>query len=168
VSAGDDIAITLPVNEVTIEGDATSASSEISTYAWALISGPNEPMLSGANSAELTASGLIEGTYIFRLTATDADEVSASDDVKVVVKSVTGIEDELSRRVKLYPNPSKTSITIEGVKDGSSIQITSVSGLRVGVKVVRSSSIDVSDLVPGLYVLIPEGESSIRKKFIKE
>ncbi len=168
VNAGDDVTITLPANEVTIQGEASSANSEITQYAWTIVSGPNEPALTGQSTAELTASDLVEGTYVFRLTVTDGNDVTAFDDVKVTVKSVTAIEDELSQRVKLYPNPSKTSITIEGVKEGSSIQITSASGLRVGARVVRSSSIDVSDLVPGLYVLIPEGETKIRKKFIKE
>lgn len=168
VNAGSDITITLPESEVTIHGEASSANTEIIQYAWTMVSGPNEPIFNGQATAELTASGLVEGVYLFRLAVTDGNDVTAFDDVKVTVKSVTAIEDELSQRVKLYPNPSKTSLTIEGVKEGSSIQITSASGLRVGVKVVRSSSIDVSDLAPGLYVLVPDGESKVGRKFMKE
>jgi beta-glucanase (GH16 family) len=84
-NAGADKSITLPTNTVTINGTGTDPGGSISAYAWTRVSGPNTPTLTNANTANLTASGLIAGTYIFRLTVTDNGGLTASDDVNVVV-----------------------------------------------------------------------------------
>lgn len=84
-NAGADRSIQLPTNSVTLTGSGADSDGSISAYAWTRVSGPNNPTLSGASTATLTASGLIEGTYVFRLTVTDNGGLTASDDVNVVV-----------------------------------------------------------------------------------
>lgn len=164
VNAGDNVTLGLPASEVTLEGDATSERT-ITQYAWTVLSGPNVPTLVGANTATLTAKGLIEGLYVFRLTVTDDQGISASDDVSVVVETVTDVEQDQNSKIQLYPNPSKKYLYIEGVRDGSTVFISSTMGNRVGEKIVLKSSIDVSELPSGLYLLQSNG---VLKKFIKE
>ncbi len=89
VSAGADKSITLPVNSVSLTGSATDPDGSIVTRAWTLRSGPSTPALSGATTTSLTASNLIAGTYLFRLTATDNNGVSAFDEVVVIVAGST-------------------------------------------------------------------------------
>jgi beta-glucanase (GH16 family) len=89
-NAGADKAITLPTNSVVINGTGTDSNGTISAYAWTQVSGPSTATLSGANTANLTASALIAGTYVFRLTVTDNQSATASDDVTVVVSPATG------------------------------------------------------------------------------
>jgi uncharacterized protein YjdB len=84
-NAGADKSITLPTNSVVINGTGSDPGGSISAYAWTRVSGPNTPTLTNANTANLTASGLIAGTYVFRLTVTDNGGLTASDDVNVVV-----------------------------------------------------------------------------------
>jgi beta-glucanase (GH16 family) len=86
-NAGADKSITLPTNSVTINGTGSDTDGTISTYAWTAVSGPNTPTMSGAATANLTASGLIAGTYVFRLTVTDNGGLTGSDEVNVVVAS---------------------------------------------------------------------------------
>ncbi|MGB6221679.1 PKD domain-containing protein [Haloferula sp.] len=84
-NAGADKTVTLPTSSVTLNGSATDDGGTITTYAWTRISGPNTPALAGASTTTLTASGLIQGTYVFRLTVTDNDNQTHYDDVNVSV-----------------------------------------------------------------------------------
>lgn len=88
-NAGADKAVTLPTNTVTITGSGTDPDGTIVSYAWTRVSGPNTATLAGANTKTLTASNLIAGTYVFKLTVTDNGGLSASDNVNVVVSSST-------------------------------------------------------------------------------
>jgi poly(3-hydroxybutyrate) depolymerase len=86
VSAGADQTITLPTNTVTLMGTASDSDGTISKYAWSKISG-GSATIATANAASTTVTGLAQGSYVFRLTATDNDGSSASDDVAVTVNS---------------------------------------------------------------------------------
>jgi uncharacterized protein YjdB len=88
-NAGADKTITLPTNSVVVNGTGSDSDGTISSYIWTRVSGPNTPTLTNANTANLTASGLIAGTYVFRLTVTDNGGLMASDDVNVVVNPAT-------------------------------------------------------------------------------
>lgn len=87
VNAGIDQTITLPTNNVVLNGTATDADGgAIGAYLWTQESGPSIATLVGANTADLTASDLVEGTYVFRLTATDDENAIGFDDVSVIVQ----------------------------------------------------------------------------------
>lgn len=88
VSAGSDKTITLPTSTVTLLGTASDADGEIATYAWTKQSGPTAT-LSGAATASLSASGLVAGTYLFRLTVTDNKGATKFDEVAVTVNAAT-------------------------------------------------------------------------------
>ena len=85
-NAGLDKSITLPVSSVNLTGGGTpAAGTTITGYAWTKISGPNTPTESGSNSANNTLSGLIAGTYVYRLTVTTDIATTATDDVTIIV-----------------------------------------------------------------------------------
>lgn len=86
-NAGSDKAITLPVNSVALTGSGSDANGSVTGYAWTRISGPTQFTFSNANVASPTVSNLVAGTYVFRLTVTDNQGATASDDVNVVVSS---------------------------------------------------------------------------------
>ncbi len=83
VNAGTDKTIEIPVNQVTLAGSATDDGT-IQSYLWSQVSGPSVLIPSPANGT-VTISNLIEGTYVFRLTATDNYNLSAYDEVTVMV-----------------------------------------------------------------------------------
>lgn len=83
-SAGNDVSITLPTNTVTLSAGASSdADGTITNYSWSKVSG-GTAILNQANTA-LNASGLVQGTYVFRVTVTDNGGLADIDDVNVVV-----------------------------------------------------------------------------------
>ena len=86
-NAGANIVITLPVNFTTLNGSATDADGTIASYAWTRISGPTTFTLGTANAASTALTGLVQGTYVFRLTVTDNGGATATDDVNVTVNA---------------------------------------------------------------------------------
>ncbi|WP_133644025.1 PKD domain-containing protein [Zeaxanthinibacter enoshimensis] len=91
VNAGLDQQITLPTNSVTLNGTASDPDGgAILSYQWNQISGPSTATLSGETTADLIASDLVEGAYVFSLTATDDENDTASDEVTVTVNPLSG------------------------------------------------------------------------------
>lgn len=84
--AGKDRSITLPANNLKLEGKGTDADGSIKSYEWTQVSGPSTAKLTNDKTADVTVSDLIVGTYTFQLTVTDDDDATASDQVVVVVE----------------------------------------------------------------------------------
>ncbi len=84
VTASGDQTIALPVSSVTVTGTATIGTGNIAGYAWSKRSGgPATIVSSAAATTEIT--GLTEGSYVFRLTATSNSGSLGTDEVNVTV-----------------------------------------------------------------------------------
>ncbi len=84
--AGDAISITLPTNTATLDGSgSTDPGGSIRDYAWTLVSGPSNPVTSGASSSKLTVSAMVAGDYVYQLKVTDYGELSGTDKVTIHV-----------------------------------------------------------------------------------
>jgi hypothetical protein len=87
-NAGADQTITLPANSVNLNGSNSSdPGGSIVSYSWSKISGPAEFTINSPAAASTTVSGLVTGTYTFRLTVTDNQNATASDDVVITVNA---------------------------------------------------------------------------------
>ncbi|MEB8347251.1 PQQ-dependent sugar dehydrogenase, partial [Flavobacteriaceae bacterium KMM 6898] len=84
-NAGTDQSIVLPANSITVNGTGSDPDGGAVTFLWTQTSGPNTATLSGTATADLTASNLVEGDYVFRLTVTDDENDTAFDEVGVTV-----------------------------------------------------------------------------------
>jgi hypothetical protein len=85
VNAGADRTIVLPTTAVTLAGSATDPADSLNFFLWNQISGPSLAKRSGETSLALTASGLLEGTYVFRLRAFSDSSLVGADEVRVTV-----------------------------------------------------------------------------------
>lgn len=90
-NAGNDITLTLPNNTTTLSGSGTDPDGTISSYEWIKISGPVAGTLANANTANATASGLVQGIYQYRLTVTDNAGSTGSDTIQVIVNPAGNI-----------------------------------------------------------------------------
>jgi PKD domain/Polysaccharide lyase len=88
VNAGADQTITLPVSSVSFSGAASDPDGTIASYLWSKVSGSGG-MISSANSASTSITGLIAGSYVFSLKVTDNGGATATDNVTVTVNSAT-------------------------------------------------------------------------------
>jgi len=86
-NAGSDKTIILPTNNATLSGTGTDADGTIASYSWSKQAG-GAATLSGATTATLNLSGLVAGTYVFRLSVTDNGGVTGIDDVTVIETSI--------------------------------------------------------------------------------
>jgi methionine-rich copper-binding protein CopC len=84
-SAGADQTITLPVNAVTLNGSGVDTDGTIASYAWTKTAGPASFTIVNANAAQTSVTGLVQGTYTFKLIVTDNNGATASASVNITV-----------------------------------------------------------------------------------
>ncbi|MBC7935642.1 MAG: tandem-95 repeat protein [Rhizobacter sp.] len=90
-NAGANISITLPTNSTSLNGSGTDTDGTIAAYLWTKIAGPAAGSLSNATNAVATASGLVQGTYQYRLRVTDNAGATASDTIQVTVNAAPNV-----------------------------------------------------------------------------
>lgn len=161
VNAGADRSITLPVNSLTLQGTANDPDGTISSWLWSQASGPSVASIATPGTASTLVSGLIQGTYSFRLTVADNNGAMASDLVQVTVNAAPP-PGNLLPQVNAGPDQSVqlpvNSITLSGTATDDDGTISSVSWSRVsgptGFTIQSPSSLQtqVTGLVAGTYL----------------
>ncbi len=86
-AAGADQTIKLPVNSIQLSGSGTDPNGSITAYAWTKISGPAGGSITAPSQAATSVTGLMQGTYVFRLTVTDNGGATGTDDVTITVNA---------------------------------------------------------------------------------
>ena len=81
VNAGADQLINLPATTISLAGTAAPATgSTIASYSWIRVSGPNTPVITSSSAVSSGVTGLVQGTYVFRLSVTTSQGISSADD----------------------------------------------------------------------------------------
>lgn len=156
VVASDDEILTLPNSSTSIIAVASDPDGTISTYSWTLQSGPNIPTLIGTNTNSLSISGLIAGTYIFRITVTDNNSATSFDQVNIIVQTSTNINPvaNAGSDVNIFLPTSTYILTGSGTDaDGtiSSYAWTQIAGSTATLTNANTFEVTISDLVSGTY-----------------
>lgn len=89
-NAGTDQAITSAITSVQLNGSGTDADGTITGYNWSYISGPAGSIISNSIIQNPIINNLGVGVYTYRLTVTDNNGGTATDDVVITV-TVIGI-----------------------------------------------------------------------------
>jgi hypothetical protein len=162
-NAGADVSITLPANSVTLNGSSSyDPDGSISKYAWSKVSGPTQYLIGSTGSAVTIMSNLVAGTYVFRLTVTDNQGATASDDVTVLVldSSSPGNQAPLANAgADITVQLPSAGITLDGSasydSDGSivSYKWTKISGPSTFTLATPTAATTVlSNMVVGVYI----------------
>jgi hypothetical protein len=156
-NAGADQAITLPASSVVLNGTGTDAGGSIAGYAWTQVSGPGTASLAGNTTANLTASSLVQGSYVFRLTVTDNSGLTASDEVMVTVSAASGAPVANAGTDKVITLPTSSVVLSGSGSDAggsiSSYAWTQVSGPNTAARSGQTTAtLTASGLIQGTYV----------------
>lgn len=84
VDAGPDVVLSAGTSSVGLSASAWDADGTVEGVSWERVSGAGVT-ITGGGTLTPTVSGLAEGLYVFRVTVTDNDGASASDEVVVRV-----------------------------------------------------------------------------------
>ena len=155
-SAGPAQTITLPTNSVTLAGTASETGGTIASTKWSQLSGPGTATFANASALGTTASGLLQGVYVFQLTATDANGVTVQSTVKITVNPAPGPPTVSAGANQIITLPtSSATLTGSASETGGTIASyswTQVSGPSTAViGSAAQASTSVSGLVQGVY-----------------
>lgn len=156
--AGSDKEITLPNNVVTLDGNASTASSgSITGYKWKKTGGPNDGIITASESAITTVEGLVEGVYTFELTVEDNNNLTSGTSITVTVNRapLPPIANAGSDKSITLPSNSVTldgSASEAGSEGIGSYQWTKISGPS-GELITSAESVQptISNLKEGIY-----------------
>jgi len=157
VSAGSNQTITLPTSSTTLTGSASTTGS-IASYQWTQVSGPNTATFGNAKAASTSASGLAQGTYVFKLTSTDNVGQSSSAQVTVTVNPAPVITFTVSAGSNIAITLPTNSAKLTGVATVQNTALASTAWTQVSgpntATITNGGTITptVSNLVAGSYV----------------
>lgn len=170
-AAGCDSIVTLNLTFITLElsttlvGNTITSNATGATYQWIDCTNGNSPIV-GETAASYTATAI--GDYAVVVSEGNCSDTS---DCVAITSIGVGIKDAiLSRDIfRLYPNPSKSLLTIESQEDIIALSISDILGKTVLSLQSPRETIDVSDLTKGIYLLqIQVKDGFATKKFIKD
>ena len=151
--------ITTSLNGTTITATENSAGV---TYQW-LDCNNNKAIIPNETAQSFTAT--TNGNYACQITNGCAIDTTAC-------VSITGVgisENSINNQITVYPNPATTKLSIDNVElKISSIMIIDLTGKTVKTVIPANNTIDVSNLIKGIYFLQVQTEKGvINRKFIK-
>ena len=157
-NAGNNITITLPTNNTTLNGSGTDADGTIASYAWTRVSGPTTFTLGTANAATTTLTNLVQGTYVFRLTVTDNNGATGSDDVTITVNAAGNQPPTANAGSNITMTLPTNSTTLKGSGTDPDGTIASYAWTRVSgpttftLGTANAATTTLTNLVAGTYV----------------
>ena len=115
-----------------------------------------------------TPNANFNGTDSFTYTANDGTTDSAEATITVTVTAVLNVDDEVfNNSIRIFPNPTKDILFLEGNKNTVEISIYDLLGKKVISKMI-DNSINVRELTKGVYlIIISDKGHRFSFKFIK-
>ena len=163
---------------ITVTGNATYtaqfAENTVTTYNVTLICNTAEGSVSGGGTfisgTTTTIQAFPKQGYIFTKWSDESTEnprtITVNENITLVAFFAVGIDENASANLRVYPNPAKESIFIDGIEANTQVEIfNSLGELVKVVSVSENQEISVRDLAAGLY-MVHFGNATLR--FVKE
>lgn len=168
--AGSDIAITLPLDSVLLNGTGTDADGSISSYRWKKISGPAGDSLADSSAANTWVHHLSEGSYRYELKVTDNSGAPAADTIAITVHpqlpNAAPAVDAGADQVIILPADSTVLAALATDSDGSIVfyNWSRISGpLQYSIASAAQAQTNIRNLVEGTYrfaVVVTDNEGA--------
>ncbi|PSK95145.1 T9SS type A sorting domain-containing protein [Taibaiella chishuiensis] len=109
----------------------------------------------------------VNGTALYRLKMIDRDNRFSYSNIVALRK------DAVSSAIRVYPNPTRNTLFVEGLQGKTSYSVTDATGRKVMAATANGTgnalSLDVAQLAPGLYFMqYADDNGSASLKFVKQ
>lgn len=150
--------VLLPASTTVLNAQGFDSDGTIANYTWTQVSGPSQAGGISPNLQTVTATGLVEGTYVFRITVTDDDNATAATEVTVVVRTPANIPPKAEAGDNITVGLRTPFVTLDGTdsddEDGTIVgylwEIISGPGSAV-INNPNASMTTMTSLVQGTY-----------------
>jgi hypothetical protein len=112
------------LDTIQLTGSASDSDGTITSYLWSQVSGPNSSVIQNPGSQSTVVSGLIAGTYIFQLSATDNGGATGTKSINVSVTVIARQKFTLS--LSPIDNPDESLIAGNSSGDFTSPHFTEI------------------------------------------
>lgn len=158
----------IPIDNSVTQTGVQLESNEVSvgaTYQWLNCNNGFAPVVSGGTNATYTSA--VNGSFAVEVTANGCTDTSSC-----FLIDYTGLNENVSVPVVLYPNPTKNTTSVSGLNALNGFErmiITSSTGAAVATYTTAVSTLDLSELANGVYfVNIYHSEGQMTLRLIKE
>jgi len=119
---------------VSLDGSASDVDGDLLTLSWRMISGPGPVRFTDAAAADTTATFVVPGDYLLRLSASDGTD-TVSSDVTITIHHVDILVSE---------SDGATVVDEDGAEDAFTVVLNTAPSAEVTVSVTPDSQVDVS------------------------
>lgn len=161
-NAGKDVRVSLPIDKpIMLDGSHSTDDVGITSWHWSQIQGPKPSRIEEPNSSTTRVSNLVPGEYVFKLDVVDANNLTSSDNVSIIVtqnKNAPPKADAGGDRTVFLP---VDVVSLNGSRSSDDVEIVSwhwtrdPSSLAAG-HILENSSFSpilrLSELIPGRYM----------------
>ena len=141
--------ITTPGGTLQMEADVLPVNADDDTYIWSVANGTGSATISTSGLLTAVADGMVTVTA----TANDASGTTASTVITISNQSIVLDIKPTVHLLSIYPNPAKRQITIHSNEKIETVTIFDFTGKTLKTIVSSRNTIDVSDLINGIYFL---------------
>jgi hypothetical protein len=113
VDAGANRSLTLPTNSLNVTATAADSDGNIASFLWVKVTGTGGTIVS-PTSASTNITGLVAGTYLFRVTVTDNGGLTASDSMTVIVSPAANVPPTANAGADSTITLPKNTVTLLG------------------------------------------------------
>ncbi|WP_017732303.1 PKD domain-containing protein [Nafulsella turpanensis] len=155
ISAGIDRTVFLPLEKLILSGTGRDPDGRFTAFLWEKVSGP-AVIMRQQRTANLILTELVEGTYLFRFSATDNAGATVSDEMTLTVQRRNQVPVVSAGADKIIYLPQE-SIKLSGTgmdTDGvfRDFLWEKVSGPSVRMEQANTANLFLHDLVAGIYI----------------
>ncbi|WPP52739.1 cadherin domain-containing protein [Catalinimonas niigatensis] len=163
----------------TIPANAFSDQDEEDQLTYTATSGNGDPLPEWLtfDAEAMTLSGMpeVNGTVTIRVTATDQQGATASDEFILSIEGVTATDEALSKLYKIYPNPAESYLRIE--MQNPALEITHCLIIDHKGRLVKKwevntrvdLQVDMHSLKTGAYILeLVSADKTLRMQILKK
>ena len=164
-TAPGNLTATVDSSTVTLTWDKSTDNARVSGY----VISQDGTVLDTVTAKTFEVTGLADGTYTFSVVAIDASgNHSTASTVDATVVGPTAVQSQTSEKIKVYPNPVKSTLWVNRVQDILEINVINITGTIVRT-VHNTNTVDVADLREGLYLIRVKTPTGVyATTFIKE